>query len=53
MMTQAKNRFREAINPPDLLSQPLKTFTSLIEIPTNKGGGGCWDLGRVKRLEML
>ena len=42
----------ESINPPDFYHSPLTTLVAL-ENTTNKGGGGCWDFGEIKKIKTV
>jgi len=43
---------KEAINPPDFYHSPLTSLVCL-ENTTNKGGGGCYDLGEMENISTV
>ncbi|MFD0962696.1 threonine aldolase family protein [Pseudofulvibacter geojedonensis] len=46
------NQVIEAINPPDFYHSPLTTLVC-VENTTNKGGGACWDIEELKKIQQV
>ncbi len=46
------DQVEESINPPDFYHSPLTTLVA-IENTTNKGGGACWELERLKQIKKI
>lgn len=42
----------ESINPPDFYHSPLTTLVC-VENTTNKGGGACWDMEELKKIQQV